>query len=220
MDYEERLEWLDQEYLSHYDRITVNSEIKMQKGFSSTRELTAFYSLGEEEDAKDNTYLSFNTVIGESLNKELGLSFQILDYVLLQAPGAPVKQALLDAGIGKDILSGYEDEILQPLFTVIAKNSEESKKDEFIGIIRDVLSKLIGNLHGNAGHDIALYVRKGCGKQIKSDQQQDMACDIFKVGQQTGMCRVGNQTFKKLGGNLAENFGPEYGKCRRAGRQN
>ena len=143
MDFEERLEWLDEEYLSHFDRIGVASEIKMQKGFSSARELTGYYSLGEEEDARDNTYLSFNTVIGNSMDKELGLSFQILDYVLLQAPGAPIKQALLDAGIGKDILSGYEDEILQPFFTVIAKNSEESKKDRFIGTIRDVLSKLM-----------------------------------------------------------------------------
>lgn len=143
MDFEERLQWLDREYLSKYNHLQVASEIKMQKGFQSTREVTAFYSLGEEEDAKDSTYLSFNSVIGNSLNKELGLSFQILDFVLLQAPGAPIKQALLDAGIGKDVLSGYEDEILQPLFTIIAKNSEESKKDQFIGTIRDVLSKLV-----------------------------------------------------------------------------
>jgi len=145
MDFEERLQWLDSEYLSKYNRLNVASEIRVQKSFGSTRELTAFYSLGEEEEAKDNTYLSFNSVIGSSLNKERGLSFQILDYVLLQAPGAPIKQALLDAGIGKDILSGYEDEILQPLFTIIAKNSEESKKDQFIGVIRDVLSKLVAD---------------------------------------------------------------------------
>jgi Zn-dependent M16 (insulinase) family peptidase len=143
MDFEERLAWLDQEYLSKYEFLQVPSEIHMQKGFEATREMTAFYSLGEEEDAKDNTYLSLNTVIGNSLDKKQALSFQILDYVLLQAPGAPIKQALLDAGIGKDILSGYEDEILQPLFTIIAKNSEESKKEQFIGVIRDVLSRLV-----------------------------------------------------------------------------
>ena len=77
------------------------------------------------------------------MDKELALTFQVLDYVLLQAPGAPVKQALLDANIGKDILGGFEDEILQPTFTIIAKNSEESKKDKFVSIIRDVLSKLV-----------------------------------------------------------------------------
>lgn len=143
MDFEERLNWLDSEYLSKYDRLEVSSEVREQKSFNSVREVAAFYSLGEDEAAEENTYLSLNTVIGKSLDKELSLAFQILDYVLLQTPGAPIKQALLDAGIGKDILGSYEDEILQPIFTIIAKNSEESKKEQFIGIIRDVISDLI-----------------------------------------------------------------------------
>ena len=143
MDFEERLTWLDKEYLNQYDKLQVNSEVKLQKAFDSCREVVAYYSLSEEEDAKDNTYLSYNTVIGNTLDKELGLTFQILDYVLLQAPGAPVKQALLDAGIGKDIIGGYEDEILQPSLMIIAKNSEEEKKERFLSIIKEVLSRLV-----------------------------------------------------------------------------
>jgi Zn-dependent M16 (insulinase) family peptidase len=143
MDFEERLHWLDKEYLNQYEYLEVDSKVGMQKPFTSSREKEAFYSLSEEEGAKDNTYISFNTVIGNSLDKELGLTFQVLDYVLLQAPGSPIKQALLDAGIGRDILGGFEDEILQPTFTVIAKNSEESKKDRFIAIIRDVLAQVV-----------------------------------------------------------------------------
>ncbi len=143
MDFKERLEWLDKEYLNQYDRLNVNSQVQMQESFQAMREVEAFYSLSEEEGIQDNTYLSLNTVIGDSLDKELGLTFQILDYVLLQAPGAPIKQALLDAEIGKDILGGYEDEILQPIFSIIAKNSEGDKKEPFIGIVRDVLSRLV-----------------------------------------------------------------------------
>lgn len=141
MDFEERLEWLDKEYLNQYDHLEVASKVMKQKEFDTLREVEAFYSLSGEEDSKDNTYLSFNSVIGNSLDKELGLTFQILDYVLLEAPGAPIKQALLDAQIGKDIMGSYEDELLQPIFTVIAKNSEENKKDQFIRVIREVLEK-------------------------------------------------------------------------------
>lgn len=143
MDFEERLNWLDKEYLNQYDRLEVDSNVKLQNGFHDTREVQTYYSLSEGEDAADNTYLGYNTVVGNSLDKELGLTFQILDYVLLQAPGAPIKQALLDAGIGKDILGGFEDEILQPTFTIIAKNSEEEKKDQLIATVRDVLSGLV-----------------------------------------------------------------------------
>jgi Zn-dependent M16 (insulinase) family peptidase len=143
MDFTERLDWLDKEYLNQYDRLQVNSEVMLQNGFDAMRELKAFYSLSEEEDAADNTYISLNTVIGNSLDKELGLTFQVLDYVLLQAPGAPIKQALLDAEIGKDIIGGYEDELRQPIFMIIAKNSEEEKKEQMVSIVKDVLNNLI-----------------------------------------------------------------------------
>ncbi len=145
MDFEERLNWLDKEYLNQFDRLQVNSALQLQKPFQSCRELEAYYSLSEEESIRDNTYLSCNYVVGKSLDKELTLTFQILDYVLLKAPGAPIKQALLDSGIGRDILGGFEDEILQPTFMIIAKNSEGEKKDKFVGIIREVLAKAVAD---------------------------------------------------------------------------
>lgn len=145
MDFEERLNWLDKEYLNQYDRLEVDSVVKKQQSFQSMREVEAYYSLGEEDTANENTYLSYNFVIGNSLDKELGLALQVLDYVLLQAPGAPVKQALLDAEIGRDIIGGSEEEILQPVFMIIAKNSEAEKKDKMIAVVRDVLSELVAN---------------------------------------------------------------------------
>lgn len=143
MDFEERLDWLDKEYLNQYDRLEVDSAIKLQKGFDELQEIKSFYSLSEEEDIANNTYLSYNMVVGNSLDKELSLTMQILDYVLLQAPGAPIKQALLDAEIGSDIIGGLEDEILQPIFMVIAKNSEEEKKEQMLSIIRKVLNEQV-----------------------------------------------------------------------------
>ena len=65
-----------------------------------------------------------------------------MDYALLSAPGAPLKKALLDAGIGKDIYGAYEDGIRQPYFDIIAKGANADKKEEFVSIIRDVLQKV------------------------------------------------------------------------------
>lgn len=143
MDFTERLEWLDEEYLSKFDYLDVDSEIRLQNPFPTVREITEFYSIGKEEKPEENTYLSKNYVIGDTLDKNLSLAFQILSYVLLDAPGAPVKQALLDAGIGKDILGYFEDELRQPIFIITAKNSEESKKEQFVKIIHDTLTKLV-----------------------------------------------------------------------------
>ena len=58
------------------------------------KEVEMPYSVASEEPLEDNTFLSYNKVIGTSLDKELYVAFEILDYALLSAPGAPLKKAL------------------------------------------------------------------------------------------------------------------------------
>ncbi len=143
MDMAEKLQWLDEEYLSAYDAITVDSELPMQKSFEETREKIFAYPITESEEETDNTYLSYNAVVGTSLDKELYLAFQILEYALLAAPGAPLKQAILDAKIGKDVISSYDNGILQPIFSIITKNANTDQKDAFVTLIRQTLENLV-----------------------------------------------------------------------------
>ena len=121
MDMAEKLEWIDKHYLSRYEYLDVDSTIAKQDSFDCMRERTVDYPISAGESVKNQAYLSYSAVVGDSLDPELYLAFQVLEYALLSAPGAPLKQALLDAGIGKDILSSYENGIAQPYFSVIAK---------------------------------------------------------------------------------------------------
>lgn len=143
MDMLEKLTWLDQEYLSEFDSQVIESEIQRQLPFESMREVTIPYSVSEEEPLKDNTYLSYSKVIGTSLDAELYLAFQVLDYILLSAPGAVLKKALLDAGIGKDIMGGYDNMIYQPIFSVIAKNANLEQKDKMLQVLEETLKNLV-----------------------------------------------------------------------------
>ena len=143
MDIEEKLNWLDREYLSDFEKTEVDSAIRFQEPFDSVRENTIAYSIASDESEDENTYLSYNKVIGTSLDRNLYLAFQILDYALLSAPGAPLKKALTDAGIGKDIMGSYDNGIYQPIFSVVAKNANEDQKEQFVKVIEDVLSGLV-----------------------------------------------------------------------------
>ncbi|HIT89256.1 MAG TPA: insulinase family protein, partial [Candidatus Merdenecus merdavium] len=145
MDVVEKLQWLDEEYLSKYDAMEIHSEIAFQEPFQETREVRKKYSITEGETLKDNTYLSYNMVIGDSLDAKLGLAFQILEYALLSAPGAPLKQSLLDAKIGKDIMGSYDNGIYQPMFSIIAKNSNLEQKEEFLSLIHNTLEEIYKN---------------------------------------------------------------------------
>ena len=143
MDMEEKLVWMDEMYLSKFDELQVDSKIKFQEPFMEVKELEMTYSITNSEPEEDNTYLSYDKVIGTSLDKELTLAFEILDYALLSAPGAPLKKALVDAGIGKDIMGSYDDGIYQPIFGVVAKNANTEQKDEFVAVIENTLSEIV-----------------------------------------------------------------------------
>lgn len=142
MDMAEKLAWLDEEYLSHYEERPVDSRIPQQKPFAEPVEREIHYSITEGEPEEDATYLSVNTVVGTDLDPKLYVAFQILEYTLLDAPGAPLKQALIDAGIGKDVMGGYESGILQPFFSVIAKDANREQKGEFLAMVKGTLRKL------------------------------------------------------------------------------
>ncbi len=145
IDMEEKLLWLDENYLSEFEKIDIDSEIRKQEAFDKVKEVEIAYSITSSELEEDNTYLSYNKVIGTSLDKELYLAFDILDYALLSAPGAPLKKVLTDAGIGKDIMGSFDDGIYQPIFSVVAKNANVEQKDIFVKTIEETLADLAKN---------------------------------------------------------------------------
>lgn len=145
MDMVERLEWMDEEYLSGYDYQKIDSEVSLQESFSELKKVTKSYSISDNESTKDNAVLSLNYVVGTSLDIELNIALQVLEYALMEMPGAPVKQALIDEGIGKDVYGQYEDSIYQPVYSFVAKYSNETDADRFISTIENKLKELIHN---------------------------------------------------------------------------
>lgn len=143
MDVVERLEWLDKEYLSLYDYKKVNSEINKQPAFDEIKNVEAQYSITMDDSQENKTYLSYNRVVGDSLDEMLYQAFDVLDYALVSSPGAPVRQALIDAGIGDDVYGSYDAGILQPVFSFVAKNANASQADEFESIIESTLKEVV-----------------------------------------------------------------------------
>lgn len=143
MDVVERLEWLDKEYLSLYDYKKVNSEINKQPAFDEIKNVEAQYSITMDDTQENKTYLSYNRVVGDTLDEMLYQAFDVLDYALVSSPGAPVKQALIDAGIGDDVYGSYDAGILQPVFSFVAKNANASQADEFESIIESTLKEVV-----------------------------------------------------------------------------
>lgn len=143
MDMAEKLNFIDEHYLSAFGEKSVDSSIATEPAFQKVNRVVKEYPLGEGEDAEENTFLSLNMSVGDSLDRELYVAFQILDYALCSAPGAPLKQALVDRGLGKDVYSIYENGIKQPYFSIVAKDTTVDKEEAFLDTIREVLEDIV-----------------------------------------------------------------------------
>ena len=142
MNIEEKLAYLDSAYLSHFERIPVPSRIDRQQPFAGQVKAEHFYPIGTEEPLEENSFLSLNWVVGDTADRKRVMALQILDHALLRMQGAPLRQALIDAGLGRDVDSNYESDMLQPLFSIIVSKSETARADKFVRIVKETLRKL------------------------------------------------------------------------------
>lgn len=145
MNLEKCLKFINEEYLINFDRKEIDAEINIQEKYNNIKEVEYTYSISEEDDDSEKTFLALNYVTGKSTDEEVYMDLNLLEYILLEAEGAPLKKALLDAEIGKDIFGSFDGGILQPVFSIIAKNSEANKKEEFKKVIYDTLNDLVKN---------------------------------------------------------------------------
>ena len=142
VDPEEQLTYLDREYLSKFGPLEVDSAIMLQAAPDQPKEAEIPFALAEGEKAEENAYLTFNAVIGTSLDKKLRVAFDVLSYVLLDAEGAPLRKAIIDAGLAADVESSYDTSMYQPVFSVVAHNCDADKRGEFRRILTETLEKL------------------------------------------------------------------------------
>ncbi|MCM1044641.1 MAG: insulinase family protein [Candidatus Gastranaerophilales bacterium] len=139
MDMAQKLAFIDEHYLSAFEERKVDSVVKEEPAFDKPVRVVKECPLNEGESEEENTFLSCNLCVGDSLDRELYVAFQILNYALCSAPGAPLKQALVDQGIGRDVYSIYENGIRQPFFSVVAKDTTVDKEADFLRVTREVL---------------------------------------------------------------------------------
>ena len=143
VDVLDRLRFIDEEYLKDYQAISVDSAIAVQKPFDSMKSFEMEYPISVQEDEGDKTYFSLNYAVGLSTEPELYLAMEILEHILLSTPASPLKKALVEAGLGKDVFGKYDNSVLQPVFSIIVKNSNIGRQDEFLRVVRETLKTLV-----------------------------------------------------------------------------
>lgn len=145
MDMEERLSWMDREFLSRFDKIEVPSVINNTKTFTSPLHVNAEYSVNTPEEEKDAAYFSLGCALEGEDSATRRSALKVLDAALFNTPGAPVRTALLDAGFCEKIEACVCSEMKQPYVSVMVGNAQPDKEEEFCRILTDTLKDCVKN---------------------------------------------------------------------------
>ena len=130
------------EYLSQFHVQSVDSAIGRQT-CPGSQVKTYPYGIATGEKTDHKTLHSLTYVIDDALDPTVAMAFKVLTYVLLQSPAAPLKKALVDAGLGKDISGDFQDGILQPLWGISVNGSDPDKQAQILPLVRKVLSDMV-----------------------------------------------------------------------------
>ncbi len=141
-DLDSQLKHINEEYLSNFDKIQVDSKIDKQEAFDSINHVNDYYPISKDDKDEDKTYLSLNFVMGEKADLKNTLSKDIISQILIGSEAAPLKKALLEEGLGEDIFT-MDIDGLQSGFGIVAKNTSKDKKDIFQEKVFATLNKLV-----------------------------------------------------------------------------
>lgn len=172
MDFVKELTWIDETYLVSYDRRQIDSSIPTVQ-LEEPVYVSGEYGIAADEDTDRKTALSYHVTIGDSSDMELVVDFSLLSYALVGAPGAHLKQALLEADFAKDIVSDFSTSTQQSVFSVMAKGAEAEDRERFLGVIQSTLEDLVKNglnhelLYAGLNHQRFQYLEADFGNYPK-----------------------------------------------------
>ena len=142
LDIEAKLKYLNEAYLSHFERMEIDSAVVKEEPFAEMKRVREYYPCGENEPTKERTYLSLNYAVGDVLNTEDMMALEILDYALIKTAASPLRRALIESELGKDVDSEFESSIAQPFFSIIVEGSEDDRAEKFYKVVTETLQKL------------------------------------------------------------------------------
>ena len=143
-DMEERLAWLDENYLSRFEKIDFDTTVKAQKPFGGLRRAEGFYPIGKEGKEEHKTSIDLCIAYPHEMDRLEKIAINLLNRVLIQLPDSPLRQALLNSGICDSVDGGFDTSLYQPNVEILIKNSDPEKADKFLEIYKEVILEQAG----------------------------------------------------------------------------
>src|SRR5262245_60137724 len=154
---ETRLQMVD-EVLKPFDRQPVSEKIALQSRCTAPRRSSGLVpaAAADAQDGKGAVSIGWLLSDGED-TPEVRIALHVLKEVLVGSPASPLRKALLDSGLGEDLIDGADwDELRQPVFVTGLKGVREATYDRVELLVLDTLDNLVRSGIDPAAVDAAL----------------------------------------------------------------
>ena len=140
-DPERRLQVLDA-YLSQFEPLESPSQIALQPRFEAPRVVEQTYAAPSEESGKKGM-VTVSWMLGEETDMSRVLALDVLSYILVGTPAAPLHKALMDSRLGESLTgSGYYDGLRQHTFSVGLKGIDPADAAKVEDLALQTLERL------------------------------------------------------------------------------
>ena len=142
LDIDERLSYLDREYLGAWEDNAAPAQIQYQTIPPRQKVRRGTYSVPLGTEAAGQSLLSLNFMVGSPTDRQRLFALVILSYVLMETGASPVKQALLSRGIGQSGEAWLDSSTGQMVFSFVVKDAQADQLEAFGQTVFDALRQL------------------------------------------------------------------------------
>ena len=139
----ERLEYLDNEYLSKFEREELDNFEGSQEPFKQTKNVYDEYSISKDESVENKTFLAYTVCLGENESLKNGIINRLLAEVLIETEGAYLEEALIKSKICDDASFISMESTKYSTFGVYVVNSEREHFEKFKEIVNSTLENVV-----------------------------------------------------------------------------
>jgi presequence protease len=141
---ETRLQIVD-EVLKPFDRQPVSETIALQPRFTAPRRSRGAIpaAAADAQDGRGAVSIGWLLSDGED-TPEVRIAIRVLKEILVGSSASPLRKALLDSGLGEDLIDGADwDDLRQPVFVTGLKGVREANYDRVEALVLDTLENLV-----------------------------------------------------------------------------
>lgn len=158
------LRFIEEKALNFFNPIHPGTEVISQPRWDAPKEKTYYYPFDANDDPEKKSQVCLAWLAADIRDAFEVLSLTVLEQILLGNSGSPLRQALIESGLGSTLSdgSGYDPENKDTLFVCGLKDTDPSSADAIENIIFKTLNQLAAEgidkeLVESAIHQIEFY---------------------------------------------------------------